>query len=81
MKLLTSEACLSAADGGNVKRSTVMGDAWADVPSDRGSIPLSSTRREKCCRLIFLEWKVSLETVSFEAYFLCSKIIHRYNNY
>ena len=70
MKLLTSAACPSAADGGNVKRRTVMGDAWADVPSDRGSIPLSSTRREKCCRLIFLEWEISLEATGFEAYFL-----------
>lgn len=52
MKLLTSEACLSAADGGNVKRSTVMGDAWADVPSDRGSIPLSSTELDRSYRYV-----------------------------
>ena len=43
MKLLKSVACLAAADGGNVKRQTVMGDASMDGFSDRGSIPLRST--------------------------------------
>ena len=43
MKLLKSEACHSASDGGNVHRMTVMGDAWMDMPSDRGSTPRSST--------------------------------------
>ena len=42
MKLLTSEACLSAADGGNVKRSTVMGEVLVDWLLDRGSTPLIS---------------------------------------
>ena len=45
MKLLKSEACHSASDGGNVHRMTVMGDAWMDMPSDRGSTPRSSTKR------------------------------------
>ena len=45
MKLLKSEACHSASDGGNVHRMTVMGDAWMDMPSDRGSTPRSSTHR------------------------------------
>ena len=44
MKLLKSEACHSASDGGNVHRMTVMGDAWMDMPSDRGSTPRSSTK-------------------------------------
>ena len=43
MKLLKSEACHSASDGGNVRRMTVMGDARMDVLSDRGSTPRSST--------------------------------------
>ena len=47
MKLLKSEACHPAPDGGNVKRMTVMGDAWMDRLSDRGSIPLRSTKAEQ----------------------------------
>ena len=48
MKLLKSEACHSASDGGNVHRMTVMGDAWMDMPSDRGSTPRSSTLGKAC---------------------------------
>ena len=33
-------------DGGNVKIMTVMGDALMDGLSDRGSIPLRSTRED-----------------------------------
>ena len=47
MKLLKSVACLAAADGGNVKRQTVMGDASMDGFSDRGSIPLRSTHNRE----------------------------------
>ena len=35
-------SCCSAAYGGNVKRMTVMGDAFMEELSDRGSIPLRS---------------------------------------
>ena len=42
MKLLKLAACHLAADGGNVKEMTVMGDAAMERFSDRGSIPLSS---------------------------------------
>ena len=42
MKLLKSEAGLSASDRGNVKRKTALGDAWALQLSDRGSIHLES---------------------------------------
>lgn len=45
MKLLKSEACHWASDGGNVKIMTVMGDASMEGLSDRGSIPLRSIRR------------------------------------
>ena len=45
MKLLKSSACHSADDGGNVKIMTVMGDALMNGLSDRGSIPLRSTRK------------------------------------
>ena len=64
MKLLTSEACLSAADEGNVKRLTVMGDAWADVPSDAGSIPASSTRRLFISLFYEFGWKSILLSFS-----------------
>ena len=43
MKLLKSEACLSASDRGNVKRKTALGDAQVLLLSDRGSTPLAST--------------------------------------
>ena len=33
------------SDGGNVKIATVMGDAAMNRLSDRGSIPLSSTKK------------------------------------
>ena len=57
MKLLKSVACLAAADGGNVKRQTVMGDASMDGFSDRGSIPLRSIEEEswRCQGSSFLE--------------------------
>ncbi len=42
MKLLRSKACSSAVGQGNVSRRTVMGEAWMDRLSDRGSIPLRS---------------------------------------
>ena len=43
MKLLKSEACHWASDGGNDKIMTVMGDALMDGLSDAGSIPARST--------------------------------------
>lgn len=43
MKLLKFLACLSAKNGGNVKRKTVMEEVATDGFLDRGSIPLSST--------------------------------------
>ena len=43
MKLLNVAACCSAVAGGNVKRTTVMGDAARDRLSDAGSIPARST--------------------------------------
>lgn len=46
MKLLKSAACHLASDGGNVKEMTVMGDAAMERFSDRGSIPLSSTKKD-----------------------------------
>ena len=45
MKLLKSEACHPASDGGNVKRMTVMGETWMDRLSDAGSIPARSMKK------------------------------------
>ncbi len=53
MKLLKSEACHSASDGGNVRRMTVMGDARMDVLSDRGSTPRSSTLENACKHYVY----------------------------
>lgn len=44
MKLLNPTACHPAVGRGNAKRMTVMGDAIVNWLSDRGSIPLSSTK-------------------------------------
>lgn len=45
MKLLRAAACHPAVVWGNVKRMTVMGDAWMDRLSDAGSIPARSTKK------------------------------------
>ena len=47
MKLLNAVACCSAVAEGNVKRTTVMGDAARDRLSDAGSIPARSTKTEQ----------------------------------
>jgi len=53
MKLLKSEACHWASDGGNVK-ITVMGDASMEGLSDRGSIPLRSTEKPQLVLRFYL---------------------------
>ena len=72
MKLLKSVACLAAADGGNVKRQTVMGDASMDGFSDRGSIPLRSTiyceEKELVYSKVFLDC-TSVLFITFLLYF------------
>ena len=52
MKLLNAAACCSAVAGGNVKRTTVMGDAARDRLSDAGSIPARSTKMKQAEFLI-----------------------------
>ena len=52
MKLLKTAACHPASVGGNVKRMTVMGDAWMDRLSDAGSIPARSIRKRPWKSLI-----------------------------
>ena len=42
MKLLKPTVRHQTVGGGNFKMMTVMGDAWMDGLSDRGSIPLRS---------------------------------------
>ena len=43
MKLLKPGSCQWEPGGGNVKMLTALGDAFADISSDRGSTPLAST--------------------------------------
>ena len=53
MKLLNAAACCSAVAGGNVKRTTVMGDAARDRLSDAGSIPARSIVKTPYLRRFF----------------------------
>jgi|LFRM01.2.fsa_nt_gb hypothetical protein len=41
MKLLKPESCQWESGGGNVNTLTALGDAFADISSDRGSIQKS----------------------------------------
>ena len=53
MKLLNAAACCAAVAGGNVKRTTVMGDAARDRLSDAGSIPARSIVKTPYLRRFF----------------------------
>jgi len=44
MKLLKPESCRWESGGGNENTLTALGDAFADISSDRGSTPLASTK-------------------------------------
>jgi hypothetical protein len=47
MKLLKPKSCQWELGGGNVKALTALGDAFADISSDRGSTPLASTNGKR----------------------------------
>ena len=55
MKLLRGKACQSALQRGNGKRLTVMGEVLMDGFSDRGSIPLISTKGANPNSLFFVK--------------------------
>jgi len=52
MKLPKPGSCQWEPGGGNVKILTALGEAFAEASSDRGSIPLASTKKKRA-----VNWK------------------------